>query len=265
MTGDRVVTGDGGPWLLTQNRELRREGIWNWTLPAWTGVLPDGRGYNTCPEAGVCGKLCYARQGTYRFPAVVAAHQRNLLMVRDHLDAWEALMTREVAHPRYRQRWVRIHDSGDFYEDRYLAAWLRIVRSAPWTGFYCYTKAVSRFRRMVVDQAPENFLWCFSLGGTEDHLIDREHDRHADVFPDEETLTAAGYTSQAASDLLAVLGPARVGIPANNISRLRKRQAGASFGELQEEADAVRAGRLARHGGGAEAEQGTEGPGEASG
>lgn len=161
----------------------------------------------------MCAKLCYARQGTYRFPSVIAAHERNLLMVRDQLPAWEALMTREVAHPRYRQRWIRIHDSGDFYDDSYVEAWLRIAASAPWTGFYCYTKAVSRFKRLVVGRAPENFLWCFSLGGTEDHLIDRETDRHADVFPDEETLTAAGYSSQAGSDLLAVLGPRRVGIP----------------------------------------------------
>lgn len=245
---ERVVTGDGGPWLLTQNSNLAGDGIWTWTLPAWTGVLSDGRGYNTCPQAGECGKLCYARQGTYRIPSVLTAHQRNLLMVRDQPEAWEALMTREVAHSRYAGRWVRIHDAGDFYSESYLAAWLRIVRSAPATGFYCYTKAVRLFKQMVVDHDPPvNLFWCFSLGGTEDHLIDLEKDRHADVFPDEETLTAAGYTDQSASDLLAVLGPKRVGIPANNIPKLRKQQAGKSFGELQREADQVRADRLARH------------------
>jgi hypothetical protein len=50
--------------LLTQNRELRREGIWNWTIPAWAGRLADGRTYNTCPSAGVCAKVCYALNGT---------------------------------------------------------------------------------------------------------------------------------------------------------------------------------------------------------
>lgn len=245
---DREYTGDGGPWLLSQNRELREEDIFNWTLPAWAGTLPDGRTYNTCPEAGTCAKLCYARQGTYRFPAVQAAHQRNLLMVLDQPEAWEALMTRELRHERYRRRWVRVHDSGDFFSDAYLSAWLRIVRSAPATGFYCYTKAVDRFRRLVEPDPPVNFRWVYSLGGTEDHLVDREQDRHADVFPDAEAIEQAGYADQSASDLLAVLGPRKVGIPANNITHLRRRQEGRSFGALQQLADAARAERRARRG-----------------
>jgi hypothetical protein len=51
-------------WLLRQNSELRREGIWNWSLPAWAGRMADGRTYNTCPEAQACVPLCYARTGT---------------------------------------------------------------------------------------------------------------------------------------------------------------------------------------------------------
>ncbi|MBS2548370.1 hypothetical protein KGQ19_16005 [Catenulispora sp. NL8] len=39
--------------LLTQNRELKKIGVWNFTLPAWAGRLPDSRTYNTCPSAGV--------------------------------------------------------------------------------------------------------------------------------------------------------------------------------------------------------------------
>jgi hypothetical protein len=47
--------------LLRQNRELKRLGIWNWSLPAFAGKLPDGRSYNACPSAGVCAQACYAR------------------------------------------------------------------------------------------------------------------------------------------------------------------------------------------------------------
>jgi hypothetical protein len=46
--------------LLTQNRELKAIGVWNWTLPAWAGRLDDGRTFNTCPSAGICAKVCYA-------------------------------------------------------------------------------------------------------------------------------------------------------------------------------------------------------------
>ena len=101
---------------------------------------------------------------------------------------------------------------------------------------------MSRFHRLVVNDPPPNFRWLYSKGGTEDHLI-RDTGRHADVFPDEESMKAAGYTSQDESDLLAVYGPnPRVGIPANNISHLRRRQGAHSFGDLQEQRDNRRRG-----------------------
>ncbi|MFZ3491621.1 GP88 family protein, partial [Streptomyces sp. 5.8] len=151
-------------WLLTQNRQLRAEKIFNWPLPAWAGRFPDGTTYNACPEAGACAKLCYARVGTYRWPVVLGAHERNMWMVTHRLADWEDQMAEEIGHKRYQGKWIRLHDSGDFFSDDYLKCWLRIIRNAP-SGrhFYCYTKAVSRFQRLVVPNPPENFLWCYSL------------------------------------------------------------------------------------------------------
>lgn len=231
--------------LLTQNRELRREGIWNWTLPAWAGRLPDGRTYNTCPSAGVCVQACYARSGTYRFSNVLARHQQNLMYVLDDLDGWREQMAAELTHRRHHGGWVRVHDSGDFFSDDYLAAWLRIARDAPATTFYCYTKEVGRFRRLVEPDPPANFRWVYSFGGREDQLLDPATDRVADVFPDDESMSAAGYASQDASDLLAVTGPRLVGIPANNIPAARKRAAGRTFQQWQAEVDEARAVRRA--------------------
>lgn len=220
--------------LLTQNRELRREGIFNWTLPAWAGRLPDGRTYNTCPAAGACAQVCYARHGTYRWPVVIAKHQRNLTRVLDDLPRWQADMVAELGAARFRGgRFVRVHDAGDFFADDYLEAWLAVARAVPDVTFYAYTKEVDRFRRLVVGRAPANFLWVFSYGGREDPLIDPTVDRVADVFPDEAAIAAAGYSSQEASDLLAVLGPRLVGIPANRIAGFVRKLAGRRFSEVQ--------------------------------
>lgn len=220
--------------LLTQNSELRPDGIFNWTLPAWVVKLPNGRSFNVCPNAGACAALCYARSGTYQFRNVRAAHMRNLLFVLDRPVEWERRMVAELHHRRYAGRAVRVHDSGDFFSDDYLAAWLRIMRSAPHVLFYAYTKEVSRFRRLVEPDPPPNFRWVYSLGGREDALVDRDTDRHADVFPDEEAIAAAGYASQDASDLLAIGLPTnRIGIPANNIPHLRRQQGAATFGEIE--------------------------------
>lgn len=229
--------------LLTQNSDLRADGIWNWTLPALATKLPDGRAIKTCPAAGVCASACYARNGTYNIPTVIERHQANLTYVLDDLPGWQRQMSTELAHVRHRGGWVRIHDAGDFFSDRYLSAWLRIIAFRPYVNFYCYTKEVSRFRRLVEPAPPRNFRWVYSYGGKEDHLLRPGVDRVADVFPDDASITGAGWHSQDASDLLAVLGPAPVGIPANNIPQYRKRMAGRTFREWQEERDTKRGRR----------------------
>lgn len=232
--------------LLTQNSEMRRIGVWNWTLPAWAVRLPDGRTANACPSAGVCAQACYARHGSYTWPQVKAKHYKNLAYVLDDLTGWEEAMLAELSAPKLRGGWVRIHDSGDFFSDAYLAAWLRIMRARPEVSFYAYTKEVSRFRRLVEPDPPENFWWVFSLGGTQDHLLDMERDRVADVFPDEAAIDAAGWASQEANDLLAVLGPRLVGVPANRIPAAVRRMAGRRFSEWQAASDAAADERRAR-------------------
>lgn len=232
--------------LLTQNSEMRQIGVWNWSLPAWAGRLPDGRTYNTCPSAGICAQACYARHGTYTWPVVRAKHQANLTYVLDDLAGWQAAMVAELSATKFRGAWIRIHDSGDFFSDSYLQAWLDICRARPDTNFYAYTKEVSRFRALVEPDPPPNFLWVYSYGGTQDAALNPAADRVADVFPDESAIAAAGWASQEASDLLAVLGPRLVGVPANRIPAYLKRLAGRRFSEWQAEVDAERAARRGR-------------------
>lgn len=252
---------DKRPKMLTQNSELRPLGIHNFTLPAWVVRLDDGRNVNVCPQAGACVKLCYARNGSYRFPGVMAAHARNLKMILDDLNGWTVAILDELNKPRFKPKgapWlpdldrghlhpvvaglldtgapmIRIHDSGDFLSDEYLAAWLHIATLRPDILFYAYTKEVSRMRRVAVNPPP-NFLVCYSLGGREDHLLDLTEggDRHADVFPTEDDIERAGYYNQEPHDLLCVVAPStRVGIPTNRIRHFQKRQGDETFGSLE--------------------------------
>lgn len=242
--------------MLRQNSELRPHRIWNWTLPAWYVTRPDGTRFMTCPNAGICAQYCYARNGTYMFSNVRAAHTANLDRVLGDPEQWVSDMIAELSKRKYRPtrkprvlpmpiedvderlrgwvRWggaaVRIHDSGDFFAEWYLDLWVRIAGHFPDILFYAYTKEVAMLRGRDL---PWNLRVLFSTGGQQDHLIDPDVDRHADVFPDVATLEAAGYTSQDASDLLAVLLPTtRIGIPANNIRHFNKRLAGRRFSEV---------------------------------
>jgi hypothetical protein len=246
--------------LLTQNREMKQDGVWNFTLPAWVVELPDGSHFNVCPNAGACAKFCYARNGTYLFPKVRGKHLTNLELVTGDED-WPHKILAELRHRRFRptgqkreipgledvshlgewgQSWikvggqaVRIHDSGDFFNRSYLEGWIYVAEAMQDILFYAYTKEVSMVREKTL---PENMLIVFSMGGKQDHLLDLEVDRHADVFPDLEAIEAAGYYSQHESDLLAVLAPSnRIGIPQNNIPHFKKRLAGRTFAQAQVE------------------------------
>lgn len=248
--------------ILTQNKELKRDGVWNFTLPAWVVELPDGSHFNVCPNAGACAKFCYARNGTYLFPKVRGKHLRNLELVRDN-PSWTEEVARELEHQRFRptgkQRvipglhsldhlstwaeiWmrfggqaVRVHDSGDFFSREYLNGWMILALQFPDVLFYAYTKEVQMLEDVRLN-LPVNFLICYSMGGRQDKLVDKDTMRHADVFPDFESMEAAGYMSQHESDLLCVLLPTtRVGIPQNNIPHFKKALDGRTFSEAQED------------------------------
>ena len=244
--------------MLRQNSELRPHRIWNWTLPAWYVTLEDGTRFHTCPNAGICAQFCYARNGTYLFKNVLKAHTDNLKRVIEAPALWQKDMADELNKKKYRptgvprelpdvlnvedlepeiRAWlssggaaIRIHDSGDFFASWYLDLWIELADWFPDVLFYAYTKEVSMLKGLDL---PWNFRIIFSTGGLEDHLIDPDLDRHADVFQDDESLMRAGYTSQDASDLLAVLLPTtKIGIPANNIRHFNKRLNGRRFSEV---------------------------------
>ena len=222
--------------LLTQNSELKPDGIFNWTLPAFGVRLTDGTTMNVCPNAGACASFCYARSGTYNFSNVKRRHIQNLEYILEDPTGWFEQMVAEVQKPKMKGKHVRIHDAGDFFSEQYLILWLDIARLTPDVTFYCYTKEVSLFKR--ISTFPDNFKYLFSMGGKEDHLIDLENDRHAEVFKDDAAILDAGYGNQDASDLLAITLPTnKIGIPANNIKHFNKKMAGRTFGELQKERD----------------------------
>jgi hypothetical protein len=224
--------------LLTNgNRELKADGIFTWSLPALAAKLSTGKNMLVCPSAGVCANLCYARSGTYNFSNVKAAHTRNLELILDNPIGWKNRLNDELKTKRYQGgKSVRIHDSGDFFSDAYFELWLEIANDNPDVFFYAYTKEVAMVKRY---ELPNNFVIIFSMGGTQDHLVDKENDRHADVFPSLEALQEAGYTDQEESDLLAATLPTnKIGIVVNNIKHLKKRQGQETFGSLQVKADA---------------------------
>jgi hypothetical protein len=160
-------------------------------------------------------------------------------------EQWFEQMLAEVQKPKMIGKHIRIHDAGDFFSEDYLNLWLKIARLTPEVTFYCYTKEVALFKKVVEPDCPANFRYLYSMGGKQDHLINKETDRHAEVFPDDVAILDAGYSSQDASDLLAITLPSnKIGIPANNIRHFNKKLAGRTFGDVQDEIDQKRRVKL---------------------
>ena len=81
---------------------------------------------------------------------------------------------------------VRIHSSGDFFNQLYFNAWLIVATSMPEKTFYAYTKSL-KFWVSRLDEIPENFHLTASKGGKTDSLIEKFNLKNVEiVFSEEE-------------------------------------------------------------------------------
>jgi hypothetical protein len=191
--------------FLVRNSKIKKseKRTFNFGIPAYQSST----GLKTCPNAGACAKGCYALAGAYRFSNVAQAFERRLTATQD--ESFVHLMIQDI--DRQRAERIRIHDSGDFYNEEYLDRWIRIMRARPQVEFYAYTKMVSLFKRRSKD-LPKNFTVIYSFGGTEDRLIDVKRDRHSLVFESEAQLKARGYSDASNQDDVALGKNPKIGL-----------------------------------------------------
>lgn len=192
--------------ILASNSKLSKDGIWNISFPAFkASVVMNGKltEYSTCPKAGVCKAFCYASQSAYLFRLSMVKHTRNLQYLMDDPIGFVNQLNREIRRKRNLRK-VRIHDSGDWSSNFHWNAIRKVMIDNPRIQFYCYTKNVSFMREKAMHgEIPANFTYVFSYGGTEDHLIDPETDRHARIFNSRRELREAGYTEAYNTDIPA--------------------------------------------------------------
>lgn len=158
-----------------------------------------------CPHAGVCKTFadrttgaitdlpqftgteadefrCFAAMAEVR-PAVRAARWHNWDLIREtmHSNGNQAVLIRDLIEtsllmcpPR---KLVRVHESGDFWTENYMKAWIMVARQRPQQQFYAFTKSLGMWLALA-DLIPDNFYLTASYGGTLDYLIPK----HPKVF-----------------------------------------------------------------------------------
>ena len=185
--------------LLTQNSKLKKTSkyfnkrVFNFGLPAYKSST----GKVVCRMADQCIKFCYAKKGAYIWSNVAPAFEKRLEISMQ--DNFIDLMVAEIKKKKV--DYVRVHDSGDYYDKRYLAKWFKIAELLPNVRFYSYTNEVGMIKNL--ESIPKNYDFIFSDSGKQKDLINKKTDRHTKIFSSLESLKKAKYTDSSNYDLYA--------------------------------------------------------------
>ena len=151
--------------------------VYEWNLP--TG--------HTCPFALEClvkvnretGKFenksnaykCYAA-APERFPGVRNHRWNNYEYV---LNGNKPILPKDC-------KAVRIHASGDFFNQSYFDMWIEIAKENPTVEFWAYTKSLKYWVNRL-NEIPNNLVLTASQGGRNDELIEKHGLKNVIVYP----------------------------------------------------------------------------------
>lgn len=152
-------------------------------FPVFEFNLPAG---HSCPFAKDC-KICvdkdtgkFNRTGT-KFRCYAASAERFPGVRKCRWDNYnEILMGKPITIPTEATH-VRIHGSGDFFNQAYFDQWLQVCRDNPKVIFWAFTKSI-QFWVNRLGQIPSNLTLQASKGSLQDDLIEKYHLKYAEVF-----------------------------------------------------------------------------------
>ena len=115
----------------------------------------------TCPgRTALCSTACYALKAERLYKAVLPARQGNFEATREPYFALN--MIEIIINYKHQIKQVRIHESGDFYNQKYLENWYTIARDFPGLIFYAYTKSF----HLNFSKKPNNLILISSFDQT---------------------------------------------------------------------------------------------------
>ena len=94
-----------------------------------------------CFGKGKQCKGCYAKGPEVRFPTVLASRERKLAQTKAGGFVYDAIEEIRAS----KKTTVRVHESGDFYSQAYIDAYVAIATMLPNVQFYTYTKKMKKF------------------------------------------------------------------------------------------------------------------------
>lgn len=150
--------------IINTNEKILKSGgpheyVYKTGIPAFRGIAYDIEEgifhyINTCPGAGACVVICYARKGRYiQYPNAYDSMTRRLNYLLNFPDKYENQMYEELrekceeheAFDGYKSKiLLRWNDSGDFFTNKYVEIANSVIKKLKSNGYnidsYAYTK-----------------------------------------------------------------------------------------------------------------------------
>jgi len=92
----------------------------------------------TCLNCSDCKDKCYAMKAQRMYTDTKIFRDTNLFLYKYKRDTLHKLIVNQLLASK--ETTVRIHGSGDFFEQSYIEFWSEIVKAFPNKRFYAYTK-----------------------------------------------------------------------------------------------------------------------------
>jgi hypothetical protein len=132
---------------------------------------------------------CYAATDEARSPQVRAARHWNFELLRGETEE-EMFLRIQTSLPK-KATIIRIHVSGDFFNQRYFNAWVRIARHNPNILFYAYTKSLKYWLDYALP-IPDNLKLTASWDNSNSFVITMKNLKYARVVFSEEEAAKLG-------------------------------------------------------------------------
>ena len=125
--------------LLKIGNEKLGKLIWDFSLPP----------VESCPDCESCKLDCYAVRYYNQYPGVKKCYDDNFKLCLNDLKTFKKILKDQINKRNNNKRTknkienIRIHASGDFYNEKYLKTWIQIAREFKNINFFAYSKAFS--------------------------------------------------------------------------------------------------------------------------
>lgn len=114
---------------------------------------------------------CFSATQENIFPIVRKQREYNFNLLRSLRSPQEMAELIQASLPqKIKRNIIRLHVSGDFFNQNYFDAWIIVANNNPHLTFYAYTKSI-QFWVNRMDAIPVNLKLTASIGGKQDKLI----------------------------------------------------------------------------------------------